>query len=49
MFYLIALFSAVALGFCPVLKKNYVNNTKDVKSSGDIYLFVNIIKTVGDI
>lgn len=43
MFYLIALFSAVALGFCPVLKKNYVNNTKDIKTSGDIYLFVNIL------
>lgn len=43
MFYIFALITAIAGGFTPMLKKNYVINTRSVKSSGDIYLFVNII------
>ena len=43
MFYIIAVLTSAANGFCPVLKKNYVINTKDIKTSGDIYLFVNIL------
>ncbi|MBO5452705.1 MAG: hypothetical protein J6A69_01935 [Clostridia bacterium] len=42
MYYILALITAVISGFTPALKKNYVTNTKDVKTNGDIYLIVNI-------
>ncbi len=57
MFYLITMLTAFAGGLTPILKKNYVSNTRNVRSGGDIYLLVNItaatiyffILAVGDV
>ncbi len=43
MYFSLAIITATLSGFTPVLKKNYVTNTRNVKSSGDIYLLVNIV------
>ena len=43
MYYVLAIITAILSGFTPVLKKNYVTNTRSVKNSGDIYLLVNIV------
>lgn len=43
MYYLISIISTI-IGSCTnILGKNYVINTKEVKTSGDIYMFVSII------
>lgn len=42
MYFILALITSTLSGFTPVLKKNYVTNTRNVKNSGDIYLLVNI-------
>lgn len=46
MYYLMAIISACAQGFTPILKKNYVKNLRKVKLNGDIYLLVNIAAAV---
>ncbi len=46
MYYILAMISACAHGFTPILKKNYVKNLRKVKLSGDIYLLVNITAAV---
>lgn len=42
LYYILALITATIGGFTPVLKKNYVNNTRNIVTNGDIYLIVNI-------
>ena len=43
MYYLISIISTI-IGSCTrILQKNYVNNTKEIKTSSDIYMFVGII------
>lgn len=46
MYYILAMISACASGFAPILKKNYVKNLRKVKLNGDIYLLVNITAAV---
>lgn len=41
-YYLLAIITACAGGSTTILKKNYVNNTKNIERSNDIYLLVNI-------
>ena len=42
-YYLLAIITACVGGSTTILKKNYVNNTKNVKRSNDIYILVNIV------